>query len=72
MFLLFMLQMWGETIDCEEDVWDVFTRYLTGEPNKNGVKVEVKPVESSHPPFRIKKIISNQLLLTYIFTLVKY
>jgi hypothetical protein len=31
--------MWGETIESEEDVWDVFTRYLTGEPNKNGVKV---------------------------------
>lgn len=33
------LQMWGESIECEQDVWDVFTRYLTGEPNKNGVQV---------------------------------
>ena len=32
--------MWGETIESEEDVWDVFTRYLTGEPNKSGVKVK--------------------------------
>jgi len=31
--------MWGERINTEEDVWDVFTRYLTGEPNENGVKV---------------------------------
>jgi hypothetical protein len=35
-------QMWGETIESEEDVWDVFTRYLTGEPNKNGVKVNIE------------------------------
>jgi len=34
--------MWGETIESEEDVWDVFTRYLTGEPNKNGVKVNIE------------------------------
>ena len=31
--------MWGESIECEQDVWDVFTAYLTGEPNRNGVKV---------------------------------
>merc|ERR1719242_524883 len=31
--------MWGNQLDCEQDVWDVFTRYLTKEPNANGVTV---------------------------------
>jgi hypothetical protein len=38
--------MWGESIECEQDVWDVFTSYLTGEPNRNGVKV--LELESRH------------------------
>jgi hypothetical protein len=34
-----LISMWGETIESEKDVWNVFTCYLTGEPNKKGVKV---------------------------------
>ena len=34
-----LLGMWGETLDCEQDVWDVFERYLTGELNDSKKKV---------------------------------
>ena len=34
------LRMWGKDIESEEDVFDVFKRYLTGEPDQNGVIVE--------------------------------
>jgi len=33
-----LLKMWGD-VECEEDVWGVFTRYLTGEADARGVKV---------------------------------
>uniref|UniRef100_T1J9I4 methylenetetrahydrofolate reductase (NADPH) n=1 Tax=Strigamia maritima TaxID=126957 RepID=T1J9I4_STRMM len=33
------LQMWGEELTCEQDVWNVFYSYISGECNKNGVKV---------------------------------
>ncbi|XP_035828034.1 methylenetetrahydrofolate reductase [Aplysia californica] len=33
------LQMWGEELTSEQDVWSVFVNYLTGMPNKKGVKV---------------------------------
>jgi methylenetetrahydrofolate reductase (NADPH) len=31
--------MWGSNLESEQDVFDVFTRYLTGEANAEGVKV---------------------------------
>ena len=31
--------MWGEELTCPEDVCHVFECYITGEKNKNGVKV---------------------------------
>ena len=31
--------MWGEELNCPEDVFHVFECYLTGNRNKNGVKV---------------------------------
>lgn len=31
--------MWGETLESEQDVWDVFHAYLTGGLNKAGQKV---------------------------------
>lgn len=31
--------MWGEELTGEESVFEVFTCYITGEPNKNGHKV---------------------------------
>jgi methylenetetrahydrofolate reductase (NADPH) len=34
-----LLQMWGQELASEQDVWDVFSCYLTGEPNKWGYKV---------------------------------
>eukprot|EP00095_Tigriopus_kingsejongensis_P011923 snap_masked-scaffold507_size152468-processed-gene-0.27 protein:Tk11923 transcript:snap_masked-scaffold507_size152468-processed-gene-0.27-mRNA-1 annotation:"hypothetical protein DAPPUDRAFT_301720" len=33
-----LLSMWGEVRD-EADVWRVFTRYLSGEPNEAGIRV---------------------------------
>ena len=34
-----LLKMWGHELDCEQDVFDVFQKYITGESNKAGVKV---------------------------------
>ena len=34
-----LLEMWGKELTCEQDVFDVFHCYLTGKPNKDGVKV---------------------------------
>ena len=31
--------MWMESLTCERDVFDVFKCYISGEKNKNGVKV---------------------------------
>lgn len=33
--------MWMETLTCEQDVFDVFKYYISGQKNKNGVKVSV-------------------------------
>jgi len=38
-----LLKMWGEELKSEQDVWDVFTNYLTGENNKKGIKVVKTP-----------------------------
>ncbi|CAI8055832.1 Methylenetetrahydrofolate reductase, partial [Geodia barretti] len=35
--------MWGEELNCPEDVFHVFECYLTGNRNKNGVKVTSLP-----------------------------
>jgi len=37
------LKMWGEELTCERDVWSVFVNYLTGTPNRTGVKVKRIP-----------------------------
>jgi len=34
-----LLQMWGETLESHQDVWDVFYCYLSKNSNKNGFKV---------------------------------
>ena len=34
-----LLKMWGHELECEQDVFDVFQRYITGENNEAGVKV---------------------------------
>lgn len=36
-----LLKMWGYELKCEQDVWDVFHKYLTGEPNSSGIKVSI-------------------------------
>ncbi|KAK7094019.1 methylenetetrahydrofolate reductase (NADPH)-like [Littorina saxatilis] len=41
-----LVKMWGELED-ESDVWDIFYSYLTGTPNKNGVKVKRIPWDDS-------------------------
>ena len=33
-------KMWGQELKCEQDVFDVFYHYITGEPKANGVKVQ--------------------------------
>ncbi len=33
-----LLKMWGD-VESEEDVWAVFARYMTGEPDSRGIKV---------------------------------
>lgn len=37
------LKMWGKQLGCEQDVFDVFVCYLTGQCNKSGVKVTALP-----------------------------
>ena len=32
-------KMWGQELTCEQDVFDVFYHYITGEPTANDVKV---------------------------------
>ncbi|XP_042229331.1 methylenetetrahydrofolate reductase-like [Homarus americanus] len=38
-----LLAMWGESLESEQDVWDVFHAYLTGSFNKTGQKVTKVP-----------------------------
>ncbi|XP_031469502.1 methylenetetrahydrofolate reductase isoform X1 [Phasianus colchicus] len=38
-----LLKMWGEELTGEESVFEVFTCYITGEPNKNGHRVTCMP-----------------------------
>ena len=36
-----LLHMWGEELTCEQDVWNVFYCYITGEKNAQGYKVGI-------------------------------
>ncbi len=38
-----LLSQWGEELNDEKDVWHVFECFISGEPNKNGVKVDSFP-----------------------------
>jgi len=38
-----LLKMWGEELNSEQDVWNVFSNYVTGEENKNGIQVMKTP-----------------------------
>ncbi|XP_075695466.1 methylenetetrahydrofolate reductase (NADPH) [Rhinoderma darwinii] len=38
-----LLKMWGEELSSEESVFDVFTCYISGIPNRNGQKVTCLP-----------------------------
>ena len=33
------LAMWGKSLNSEEDVWDVMARFVSGQPNSDGIKV---------------------------------
>ena len=36
-----LLKMWGEELKSEQDVWDVFASYISGEENAQGQKVSI-------------------------------
>ena len=36
-----LIKMWGEQLGSELDVWAVFGNYISGKPNKAGVKVSL-------------------------------
>ncbi|XP_071552419.1 methylenetetrahydrofolate reductase (NADPH) [Panulirus ornatus] len=38
-----LLAMWGEILECEQDVWEVFSAYVSGSCNKAGHKVTKVP-----------------------------
>lgn len=38
-----LLQMWGEELQNEESVFEVFTCYITAQPNRCGHKVSSSP-----------------------------
>jgi len=38
-----LLAQWGDELTCEQDVWNVFYWYITGQENENGVNVERIP-----------------------------
>ncbi|KAM9299174.1 methylenetetrahydrofolate reductase (NADPH) [Gastrophryne carolinensis] len=38
-----LLKMWGEELSSEESVYEVFTSYISGNPNRNGYKVNCLP-----------------------------
>ncbi|XP_068094851.1 methylenetetrahydrofolate reductase (NADPH) [Hyperolius riggenbachi] len=38
-----LLKMWGEELSSEESVFEVFTDYISGNPNRNGYKVNCLP-----------------------------
>ncbi|XP_077997993.1 methylenetetrahydrofolate reductase (NADPH)-like [Glandiceps talaboti] len=38
-----LLKMWGQELSSEEDVWQVFSCFLSGAPNKDGQKVTYLP-----------------------------
>ena len=52
--------MWGSSLTCEEDVWDVFTRYLTGEPNSDGIVVN-KLIFNEEPLDAETELIADKL-----------
>ncbi len=42
-----LLKMWGHELTCEQDVFDVFYNYISGEPNRDGVKVKFHRVSKA-------------------------
>lgn len=48
-----LLKMWGEELSSEESVFEVFTCYITGNPNRNGDRVSLREcdlVKRGHLP----------------------
>eukprot|EP00794_Sanderia_malayensis_P014910 gene14910-16453_t len=56
-------KMWGERLESEKDVFDVFAAFISGRPNKNGVKVTNIPWAEDEVALETS-IISEQL--TYL------
>jgi len=40
-----LLQMWGKELTSQQDVWNIFYHYITGEPKEDGTKVTKIPWE---------------------------
>lgn len=36
-----LLRMWGEELECEQQVWHIFHCYISGRTNNSGVKVNL-------------------------------
>lgn len=48
-----LLQMWGEELKNEQSVFEVFTNYITAQPNQSGHKVEVRVLYCCRILFRL-------------------
>nr|KAG5696213.1 hypothetical protein BaRGS_021698 [Batillaria attramentaria] len=60
-----LLKMWGPELTDERDVWEVFYCYLTGEPNKSGVKAYLEFFTSRQNVEALKQILPNYPLVNY-------
>jgi methylenetetrahydrofolate reductase (NADPH) len=50
------LSQWGAELNDEKDIWDVFVSYISGKPNKNGVKVNFCSVYSVARCFSVSNL----------------
>lgn len=44
--------MWGEELTSEQSVYEVFTNYITAQPNQNGHKVDGQWLKVIWPNYR--------------------
>ncbi|XP_074704234.1 methylenetetrahydrofolate reductase (NADPH) isoform X2 [Strix aluco] len=67
-----LLKMWGEELTGEESVFEVFTCYITGEPNKNGHKAYLEFFTSSEIVTALLKVLKKyELRVNYHIVNVK-
>lgn len=55
-----LLKMWGEELTSEESVFEVFTHYLSGEPNRSGCTVTCLPWNNK--PLAVETSLKEKLL----------